>query len=50
MVRRMSDGQRRLYALLRPEGLLGVERWPTPWRELWRSGPEGLAHHLDEGS
>lgn len=43
------DGQRRLYAL-RPERLAELDRWLTPYRELWRSSLDTLERHLDEGS
>lgn len=43
------DGQRRLYEL-RPERLLELDRWLTPYRELWRSSLNALERHLDEGS
>lgn len=43
------DGQRRLYEL-RPERLLELDRWLTPYRQLWRSSLDALEHHLDEGS
>ena len=49
MVSRTPVGQRRLYAL-RPERLLEIERWLTPYRELWRSSLDALEHHLNEGS
>jgi DNA-binding transcriptional ArsR family regulator len=49
MVSRTPDGQRRLYAL-RPERLLELDRWLTPYRELWRSSLDTLERHLDEGS
>jgi DNA-binding transcriptional ArsR family regulator len=49
MVSRTPDGQRRLYAL-RPECVLEIEQWLTPYRELWRSSLDALERHLDEGS
>jgi DNA-binding transcriptional ArsR family regulator len=42
------DGQRRLYAL-RPESLRELDRWLTPYRQLWRSSLDALERHLDEG-
>lgn len=48
-VSRAVDGRRRLYAL-RPERLLELDRWLTPYRELWRSSLDALERHLDEGS
>jgi DNA-binding transcriptional ArsR family regulator len=42
------DGQRRLYEL-RPESLRELDRWLTPYRQLWRSSLDALERHLDEG-
>src|SRR4051794_30048279 len=42
-----ADGQRRLYEL-RPERLRELDRWLTPYRELWRSSLDALERHLDE--
>jgi DNA-binding transcriptional ArsR family regulator len=42
-------GQRRLYTL-RPERLAELDRWLTPYRELWRSSLDALERHLDQGS
>ncbi|HEV3323695.1 MAG TPA: metalloregulator ArsR/SmtB family transcription factor [Solirubrobacteraceae bacterium] len=44
-----ADGQRRLYQL-RPERLLELDRWLTPYRALWRSSLDSLERHLDERS
>jgi DNA-binding transcriptional ArsR family regulator len=44
-----ADGQRRLYEL-RPERLVELDRWLTPYRELWRSSLDALERHLDERS
>lgn len=41
------EGQRRLYAL-RPERLAELDRWLTPYRELWRSSLDDLERRLDE--
>lgn len=43
------DGQRRLYEL-RPERLAELDRWLTPYRELWSSSLDALERRLDEGS
>ncbi|MHB1468446.1 MAG: ArsR/SmtB family transcription factor [Solirubrobacteraceae bacterium] len=43
------DGQRRLYEL-RPERLLELDLWLTPYRMLWSSSLHALERHLDEGS
>ena len=40
------EGQRRLYEL-RPERLLELDRWLTPYRELWRTSLADLERHLD---
>jgi DNA-binding transcriptional ArsR family regulator len=42
------DGPRRLYEL-RPESLRELDRWLTPYRQLWRSSLDALERHLDEG-
>ncbi len=44
-----ADGQRRLYKL-RPEQLIELDRWLTPYRALWRSSLDSLERHLDERS
>jgi DNA-binding transcriptional ArsR family regulator len=44
-----ADRQRRLYEL-HPERLLELDRWLTPYRELWRSSLDALERHLDERS
>ena len=41
------DRQRRLYEL-RPERLVELDRWLTPYRELWRSSLDALERHLDD--
>lgn len=41
------QGQRRLYAV-RPERLVELDRWLTPYRELWRSSLDTLERRLDE--
>jgi DNA-binding transcriptional ArsR family regulator len=43
------DGQRRVYEL-RPERLLELDRWLTPYRQLWRSSLDALERHLDQRS
>jgi DNA-binding transcriptional ArsR family regulator len=40
-------GQRRLYHL-RPGQLAELDRWLTPYRELWRSSLDALERRLDE--
>lgn len=49
IVEATPDGQRRLYAL-RPERLRELDRWLTPYRQLWASSLDALERHLDEGS
>ncbi|MFN2557061.1 MAG: ArsR/SmtB family transcription factor [Nitriliruptorales bacterium] len=47
LVASRPDRQRRLYEL-RPERLVELDRWLTPYRELWRSSLDALERHLDE--
>jgi DNA-binding transcriptional ArsR family regulator len=49
MVSCAPDGQRRVYEL-RPERLVELDRWLTPYRELWRSSLDALERNLDERS
>src|ERR1700745_856203 len=42
-----ADRRRGLYDL-RPERLAELDRWLTPYRELWRSSLDALERHLDE--
>jgi DNA-binding transcriptional ArsR family regulator len=44
-----ADGRRRLYGL-RPERLAELDRWLTPYRELWRTSLDALEATLDERS
>jgi DNA-binding transcriptional ArsR family regulator len=46
-VTREAAGQRRLYRL-RPERLAELDRWLTPYRELWRTSLDLLERRLDE--
>lgn len=46
LVRVRPDGQRRWYEL-RPEPLIEVDQWLTPYRWLWASRLDTLAQHLD---
>jgi DNA-binding transcriptional ArsR family regulator len=48
-VRARPAGRRRLYEL-RPERLAELDRWLTPYRELWRSSLDALEATLDERS
>ena len=48
-VERRPEGQRRLYEL-RPERLVELDRWLTPYRELWRTSLDALERRLDERS
>ena len=43
-----ADGQRRLYRV-RPEGLMELDAWLEPYRQMWRTSLERLEAHLDEG-
>jgi DNA-binding transcriptional ArsR family regulator len=47
LVESRAEGQRRLYRL-RPAGLGEIERWLTPYRQLWRRSLADLERHLDE--
>jgi uncharacterized protein YndB with AHSA1/START domain/DNA-binding transcriptional ArsR family regulator len=41
------QAQRRLYEL-RPQGLVELDSWLAPYRDLWRGGLDDLENHLDE--
>jgi DNA-binding transcriptional ArsR family regulator len=41
-----QDAQRRLYRL-RPEPLLELDEWLTPYREMWSRRLDALERHLD---
>ena len=41
-----ADAQRRLYRI-RPEPLAEIDRWLTPYRELWSASLDRLERHLD---
>ncbi|HEX2736250.1 MAG TPA: metalloregulator ArsR/SmtB family transcription factor [Polyangiaceae bacterium] len=41
-----ADAQRRVYRL-RPEPLMEVDAWLTPFRRLWESHVDALERHLD---
>jgi DNA-binding transcriptional ArsR family regulator len=41
-----GDGQRRLYRVS-PEPLRAVDEWLAPYRQMWASRLDDLAHHLD---
>lgn len=49
IVARTPDGQRRLYEL-RAERLQELDRWLTPYRQLWSSSLDALERHLDKRS
>lgn len=40
-----ADGQRRLYRV-RPEGLLEVDAWLEPYRQMWRASLDRLDKHV----
>jgi DNA-binding transcriptional ArsR family regulator len=40
------DAQRRLYRL-RPEPLVEIDRWLTPYRRLWSRSLDRLARHME---
>ncbi len=43
------DGQRRLYSI-RPEPLLEIENWLTPYRAFWKGKIDALSDYLDEST
>lgn len=46
LVRVRQDAQRRWYEL-RPEPLVEVDAWLTPYRQLWADRLDALERHLD---
>jgi DNA-binding transcriptional ArsR family regulator len=46
LVRVRRDAQRRWYEL-HPEGLVEVDAWLRPYRELWTRSLDALERHLD---
>jgi DNA-binding transcriptional ArsR family regulator len=46
LVEARNDAQRRLYRL-RPEPLLELEAWLSPYRKLWSDRLDALGRHLD---
>jgi DNA-binding transcriptional ArsR family regulator len=42
------DAQRRLYRV-RPEGLMELDAWLEPYREMWHTSLDRLEAHLREG-
>ena len=42
------DGQRRLYRV-RPEGLLELDAWLEPYRQMWRTSLDRLEAHVTKG-
>ena len=40
-----ADGQRRLYRV-RPEGLMELDAWLEPYRQMWRTSLDRLEAHL----
>ena len=41
-----TDAQRRVYRI-RPEPLMEVDAWLTPFRRFWSAHVDALEHHLD---
>jgi DNA-binding transcriptional ArsR family regulator len=39
------DGQRRLYRV-RPEGLMGLDAWLEPYRQMWQTSLDRLEAHV----
>ena len=46
LVESTADAQRRVYRL-RPEGLVEIDEWLTPFRAAWRDRLDALEQHLD---
>jgi hypothetical protein len=42
------DGQRRLYRV-RPEGLVELDAWLEPYRQMWRTSLDRLEAHVTRG-
>lgn len=42
------DGRRRLYRV-RPEGLIELDAWLAPYREMWRASLDRLEAHVTKG-
>jgi DNA-binding transcriptional ArsR family regulator len=42
------DGQRRLYRV-RPEGLVELDAWLAPYRQMWRASLDRLEAHVTRG-
>jgi len=40
-----ADGQRRLYRV-RPEGLMELDAWLEPYRQMWRESLDRLEAHM----
>lgn len=47
LVQVRTEAQRRIYAI-DPTGLIGLDDWLTPYRELWNDQLDALGRHLDE--
>ncbi len=45
LVESRTEAQRRVYRV-RPEPLRDLDRWLSPYRELWASRPDALEEHL----
>lgn len=41
------DAQRRLYRI-KPEPLMEIDAWLTPFRRYWSAHVDALEHHLDQ--
>jgi DNA-binding transcriptional ArsR family regulator len=42
------DGQRRLYRV-RPEGLIELDAWLEPYRQMWQTSLDRLEAHVTKG-
>lgn len=47
LVRVASEAQRRIYTI-DPEPLVELDRWLSPYRQLWNARLDALGRHLDE--
>jgi DNA-binding transcriptional ArsR family regulator len=43
-----TDGQRRLYRV-RPEGLIELDEWLAPYRQMWQASLDRLEAHMTTG-
>lgn len=46
LVQVRTEAQRRIYAI-DPDGLIGLDEWLAPYRQLWNDRLDALGRHLD---